>query len=320
VVGFYYDSNGHEHDFLYNGTTSVTIEPSGAVQSSEVLFLTDNGTIAGTYEDSNDVWHVFVATPNITPTVVADRTGVTVGKSVSADAAHGVLANDTDPIAGDMLHVSAVDGVATNGAAVTIAGNYGSLTLNPDGSYRYAASSSDVLPASGVGQDVFTYTASTGQGGTADSTLTVTVAAPGSTYLGGTSGTTITSPGGHSPVLDGGAGNDTLVATHGATVLIGGPGDALMGGKGSDTFVFAGNFGHDTITNYNVAKDVITLEPTQFGAAGLPLLAQYAAVFNASHQVGLDTIITTHDGANSVTLHDINLTQVHFDASHFLLV
>jgi VCBS repeat-containing protein len=113
---------------------------------------------------------------------------------VAPAAAHGVLANDTDPIAGDTLHVSAVNGQAAN-VAHTIAGTFGSLTLNADGSYTYTASSSAALPASGVGQDVFTYTASTGQGGTADSTLTVNVTATGITYLGGTPGTTITSPG-----------------------------------------------------------------------------------------------------------------------------
>jgi hypothetical protein len=39
------------------------------------------------------------ATVVATPTVVADRAGVNVGASVTADAAHGVLANDIDPIA-----------------------------------------------------------------------------------------------------------------------------------------------------------------------------------------------------------------------------
>jgi hypothetical protein len=47
-------------------------------------------------------------------------------------------------------------------------------------------------------QDVFTYTASTGQGGTADSTLTVNVMAAGSTYLPGTP-------------LTGGKGSDTFL-------------------------------------------------------------------------------------------------------------
>src|SRR5262249_7747275 len=161
-----------------------------------------------------------------TPTVVADRAGVQVGASVTGN----VLANDTDPIAGDTLHVSAVNGQLPVNHTIVVAGTFGSLTLNSDGSYTYAAASNANLPASGIGQDVFAYTASTGLAGTASSTLTVVVMAAGLNYLGGTPGATITGPNGHSPVLDGGTGNDTLVATDGATVLIGGPGDTLTGG------------------------------------------------------------------------------------------
>src|SRR5262249_47178818 len=146
----------------------------------------------------------------------------------------------------------------------TIAGKFGSLTINIDGSYTYTASSHAALPASGVGEDVFTYTAITSQGGTADSALTVNVMATGLTYLGGTPNTTITGPNGHSPVLDGGAGNDKLVATNGAAVLIGGPGDTLTGGHGADTYVFTGHFGQNTITNYNPNKDIIALDQTEF--------------------------------------------------------
>jgi Ca2+-binding RTX toxin-like protein len=153
--------------------------------------------------------------------------------------------------------------------------------------------------------------ASTGQGGTASTTLTVTVTPAGSSYLGGTPGVTVTSPGGHAPVLDGGAGNDTLVATNGATTLIGGPGDTLTGGSGSDTFVFLNNFGHDTVTNYSASKDLIELDHNQFNSL--------AAVQHASQQVGNNVVITV-DANDSVTLDNVSLSHMHFDANHFLLV
>ena len=215
------------------------------------------------------------------------------------NAAHGVLANDIDPIAGDTLHVSAVNGQATN-VGHAIAGHYGSLTLNPDGSYTYTAASSAVLPTGGVGQDVFTYTASTGPGSTADTTLTVNVSATGTTYISAAPGTTLTAPsGGHAPVLDGGAGNDVVVASNGATVLIGGPGDTLTGGKGSDTYVFTGQFGQNTITNYNPNKDLIELDHSHFKSFG--------DVQAATHQVGANTVIT-EDTSNSVTLVGVNMS------------
>jgi VCBS repeat-containing protein len=301
----------------YASTPTVLVSfsgPDGANPQGDLIADAAGDLFGTTFVGGAGVGTVFEITGSgfvvATPTAVADRTGVNVGAFVTTDAAHGVLANDTDPIAGDTLHVSAVNGQAVNNT-ITVAGTFGTLTLNADGSYTYSAPSSDILPASGVAQDVFTYTASTGQGGTATSTLTVTVTAAGLNYIGGAPGSTITGPGGHSPVLDGGAGNNTLVASNGATVLIGGPGDTLTGGKGADTYVFTGNFGQNTITNYNANKDIVELDQSQF--------TSLAAVQAATHQVGANTVITV-DAAGTITLTGVSLSQLHFDASHFLLV
>jgi autotransporter-associated beta strand protein len=290
-----------------SGTQKLTVT-SGSV--TDTLTLTNPGltSLTGFVANSDGASGTKIELV-LLPTAVADRTGVNVGASVTGN----VLANDTDPVAGDTLHVSAVNGQLVD-HTIVVAGKYGSLTLNPvDGSYTYSAPSSDVLPASGVAEDVFTYTASTGQGGTATSTLTVTVTAAGLNYVGGPPGSIITAPsGGHSPVLDGGAGNNTLVAANGATVLIGGPGDTLTGGKGTDTYVFLGHFGQDTITNYNASKDLIELDHTQFkDLAAVKLAATQAVGSN-------NTVITDHAG-DSVTLVGVSLSQLHFDASHFLL-
>jgi len=286
--------NGGAHTYLDEGTYTA------------IVTITDKGG------STTAVNSIFMVLP--IPTVVADRTGVNVGASVTADAADGVLANDTDPVAGDTLHVSAVNGQAFNNT-ITVAGTFGSLTLNADGSYTYSAPSSDVLPASGVAQDVFTYTASTGQGGTATSTLTVNVTAAGLNYIGPAPGSSIiTAPSnGHSPVLDGGAGNNTLVASNGAAVLIGGPGDMLTGGKGTDTYVFTGHFGQNTITNYNANKDVIQLDHNEF--------ADLNAVMNAAVKTLSGTVITDPtNSADTITLIGVDRASLHFDANHFLLV
>jgi uncharacterized repeat protein (TIGR03803 family)/VCBS repeat-containing protein len=305
----------------YTLNTLVSFNGSDGATPIGGLVADANGDLFGTTDwgGANGQGTVFEITGSgfvvATPTVVPDRTGVNVGASVTGN----VLAKDTDPIAGDTLHVSAVNGQPPVKHTIVVAGKYGSLTLNADnGSYTYSAPSSDVLPASGVAEDVFTYTASTGPGGTASSTLTVTVVAAGLNYLGGQPGVTITPPsGGHSPVLDGGAGNDTLIATNGATVLIGGPGDILTGGKGTDTYAFLGQFGPNTITNYNANKDIIELDHSNSQFKDL------AAVQAATHQVGTGanayTVITDHMG-DTITLTGVSLSQLHFDASHFLLV
>ena len=126
----------------------------------------------------------------------------------------------------------------------------------------------------------------------------------------GQSGVTIQGPNGHAPVLDGSAGNDTLIAGNGATVLVGGPNDILTGNKGADTYVFMGDFGSDKITNYNSAKDLIQLDASQF--------AKLAAIQADASQIGANTVI--QDGSHgTVTLVGVQLSSLHFDASHFVL-
>jgi len=99
-----------------------------------------------------------------------DTNAVLAGQTVSADAAHGVLANDTDTNPTDHVVVSAVDGLSAD-VNRPVAGAYGSLTLDADGSYSYSASSA----VAGVAFDNFTYTASNSHGPPSTSTLTIEV-------------------------------------------------------------------------------------------------------------------------------------------------
>jgi hypothetical protein len=203
-----------------------------------------------------------------TPVVSPDFTHATFGQQ-DIVSAPGVLKNDQPATTGDTLTVSAVsvNGVSTavsGSAGPTVTGHYGSLQIFADGHYDYTASGASALPRTGVSEDFFGYTAfDQGQygSGSASSTLTVVVTAPGRNVIGtGQSGVTIQGPNGHKPVLDGSAGNDTLIAGTGATVMVGGPNDTLTAHKGYvDTCVFMGDFGNDTITNYNSVKDVIQL-------------------------------------------------------------
>ena len=101
------------------------------------------------------------------------------GATVSATAASGVLAHATDAD-GDTLTVTAVSD-ATSGAGTvgtSLAGAYGHLTLNANGSYSYVADNSAAIAAAPTGshlQDTFSYTVSDGNGGTATASLTITL-------------------------------------------------------------------------------------------------------------------------------------------------
>jgi len=236
-----------------------------------------------------------------------DSNHVLAGQTVTADAAHGVLANDTDSNPSDHVTVSAVDGLAGD-VNQPVAGAYGTLTLHADGSYAYTASST----VSGVEFDTFSYTASNGHSPASSSTLTIEVVGGNQNYVQVPSGGAAT--GGYvNTVLDGSAGNATLTAaiTLGAhQILIGGPGDTLNAASyGLDTFVFANNFGHDTINNFHPTLDVIQLQQSQWGSL--------ANVMADIHQVGADSVLTL-DANHVITIANIQHTSL--TAADFHLV
>jgi hypothetical protein len=236
-----------------------------------------------------------------------DSNHVLAGQTVSADAAHGVLANDTDSNPGDHIAVSAVDGLA-GGVNQPVAGAYGTLTLHADGSYAYAASGA----GPGVEFDTFSYAASNGHSPASSSTLTIEVIGGNQNYVQVPSGTAATGGYGNT-VLDGSAGNATLNAavTLGAhQTLIGGPGDTLNAASyGQDTFVFANNFGHETINNFHPAQDIIQLQQSQWGSL--------ANVMADIHQVGADSVLTL-DAGHVITL--ANIQHASLTAADFHLV
>ncbi|WP_312996493.1 retention module-containing protein, partial [Achromobacter animicus] len=139
---------------------------------------------------------------NPAPTAVNDTDATNQGVSLTADAAHGVLANDTDPD-GDTLTVSQVNGQAGNVGAAITGSNGGTFTLNADGSYSFNPGSTfNNLGAGQTASSSITYTVSDGEGGTSTATLTVTIT--------GTNDTPILTPG---VTLDDQSGNDGQAIT-----------------------------------------------------------------------------------------------------------
>ena len=120
------------------------------------------------------------------PTVVADSPATNVVESGSALTGN-VLTNDSDRD-GDSLTVSAVTGGSVGGS---VAGTYGHMTINSDGSYSYVADNTAAIDGAGTGShltDTFTYTASDGHGGTTSTTITVIIDRP-PTVVNDTAGT-----------------------------------------------------------------------------------------------------------------------------------
>jgi hypothetical protein len=98
--------------------------------------------------------------------------------------------------------------------------------------------------------------------------------------------------------------------------MVGGPNDTLTAHKGYvDTCIFMGNFGNDTITNYNSVKDVIQLSAADFGTNPAALANDAAQALGSPN-----TVITDPVNHDTITLTGVSLSSLHFDASHFLLV
>ncbi len=112
-------------------------------------------------------------------------------------------------------------------------------------------------------------------------------------------------------VLNGSAGGQTLTAGSSPTTLIGGPNDILNSGAGADTFVFPTSFGHNTVNNFTPNTDALQFNQSMF--------ASIAAVLSDAQQVGSNVVIT-HHAQNVVTLHNLQLTNLHASDIHIVSV
>ncbi|MGO8174608.1 Ig-like domain-containing protein [Rhizobium ruizarguesonis] len=191
-----------------------------------------------------------------------DFAAVRLHHSLNVSALNGVLANDADPD-GSPLHVAGILGGTVGGP---VHGNFGTVTISSDGSYKYTASDHPHGHGHSVtGQDVFTIKVADGQGATVEETLAITVYQPGMTYLNGTNADDTLQAGRHDArgfAIDGGPGNDNLVGGAGKDVLIGAGGNNLLtGGKGADTFYFNElSTGHNTVADLDVRNDHLELD------------------------------------------------------------
>ncbi|MDB5469048.1 MAG: hypothetical protein JWR84_608 [Caulobacter sp.] len=155
----------------------VALGPTDSISETFTYTMTDT---AGATDTAVLTITVFGA--NETPVAVADvGTAVEAGVAAGSNAVGNVLANDTDEDTGDSQTVTLVKFGATTGTlGSALAGDYGSLTLNADGSYSYAIDNSDAAvnalrTASDTLTEVFTYTMRDTAGATSTTTLTITI-------------------------------------------------------------------------------------------------------------------------------------------------
>ena len=182
------------------------------------------------------------------PVVDQDAAALT---TLTVNAAHGVLAGATDPALSEPLSVSAVNGLG-NSVGHPVATAYGTLTLNADGSYSYAATASPSSLPNGAALDNVAFTVSDTHGNAVTSTLSILVYNSNDTLYVGSAGGSI-SAGNANSVIDGRGGNELISAGNGQDAIFGGSGDFITAGNdndvitaGANNFIMAGS-GNDTI-------------------------------------------------------------------------
>jgi VCBS repeat-containing protein len=230
---------------LTDTTILTTVITAGGVPSENVEQLVkETQSVVLAVANATSLSGLSDIQDNLAPIAVADF------KSVNEDArvAGSVTANDSDPDEGEVVTVSSVNGVTLSGETV-VRGAYGTLTIAPDGSYKYAADG-DVLDAYAPGKslaDTFVYVVADGKGGIAEATLTLGITTTDDvvTLSAGTGKNANVSGGGKDEkllgnsaanILNGGGGADQLFGEGGADKLHGGEGfDLLAGGAGKDS-------------------------------------------------------------------------------------
>ncbi len=154
-------------------TGRLTGTPGNADVGTRTVRVTATDSSGATV---SDLLTIQVANVNDAPVATNDTDDTDRLTPVTVGASNGVLANDTDPDAGDRLVVSAVNGDAANvGRAITLAGG-GRLTLNADGGYSFdPAGRYGTLLFGQTRLETVSYTVTDQAGATSTATLTITV-------------------------------------------------------------------------------------------------------------------------------------------------
>jgi VCBS repeat-containing protein/CshA-type fibril repeat protein len=167
------DAGGDYVYALNNANPAVQALHAGETLTDHFVYTTSDGR--GSFVDATIT--ITLTGTNDAPLAVADV------NSISEDAPNpvtgNVLLNDSDVDNNSARSVTAVSAASPGAVDGNTTGRFGTLSLNADGSYSYRLDNSNgAVQALGVGRtlsDIFAYTASDGEGGSASSTLTITI-------------------------------------------------------------------------------------------------------------------------------------------------
>ena len=213
-------------------------------------------------------------------------------KPVDADQSYVIKATDTN----DWL-------IGSNSDDIFVAGDGDDFIYAGDGDDDVYAGTGDdlIIGGSGIGDDIY-------RGGEGVDTIKYTSALAGiivDLTVGTASSIDENDPAsiGSDTLFDvenviAGDFDDIVKGSTANNILTGGSGnDTLSGGAGSDTFVFKGEFGQDTITDYNSDVDILEF----YAADGTEL--NISDLIESANTDG-NRVLSTSDGASSVTIEN----------------
>ncbi|MGS2716988.1 beta strand repeat-containing protein, partial [Eionea flava] len=266
------DGNAESHNASNDNISdifTINITDNEGDTASDTLTVTIDDTTPTAVNDSRTITEGADATSTTT------LSGNVIDGVATGDEADTIFDANANPVTNI---VGQTTSAVSAGSAGTVTGQYGSLTVNADGSYTYTLNNAntDVLALDDTESlsDTFTYTIIDGDGDTDTATLTMVVqgvndAAP--TVLvrddnGASAGEQSVNEGDTTPQT----GQITVTATAGVTSLtVTGSGGAIdiTGATSGSPVVVAGSEGTLTITNYDAATGIITYSYVEDGNA-----------------------------------------------------
>ena len=162
-----YDAATGQGTYSYT-LTSPTVDVEGELETDVFTLTVFDGTV------SSAPATITIEIVDDEPVANSDTGNLGLNTTLTVNAANGVLANDVEGADGAVVVgvAKGSTGVALDNTGtlnVSLAGEYGTLTLQADGSYEYARKAG----AKGGVSDVFTYTIKDGDGDLSHTTLTI---------------------------------------------------------------------------------------------------------------------------------------------------
>jgi hypothetical protein len=291
-----------------SGSISFTLDKTAPVAPNIASFTPDTGilgdgitnanvlTLTGTAE-ANAMVRVYDGVTLLGSVTANGSGGWSFGTGTLANGTHGFTATATDAAGNASAASSSLD-VSVDYTQPQIALLNPSLVLSPKGLGLVAGSSQAGSMISVVDNDTGGSLGQTTVSATGAWSLLVSLS--NSVHSLTESATNQSGNTGTLNIVFGTIGNDTLTSTAANQTFI--------GRGGNDTFVFSGNFGKDTILDFQ-AGDVLQLDHNTF--------ANYPDVLAHAAQVGADVVIAA-DTLHSITLHNMALSQLSANEFHIV--